>query len=140
MKTYQETRTALQAAGWVVSPYPFIWHKTDNSGILSDPSRQPRHIYETALFATRGDRKIVRAVGNCYGGAISRQFHMSEKPKPMLEHFMRMLVDETTVMLDPTCGSGNSVAIAERLGANWATGLELNSEFALRAKENLDLT
>ena len=64
---------------------------------------------------------------------------MSEKPQSMLEHFFRMVVDDSTTMLDPTCGSGNSVAVAESLGANWATGLELNGDYVDLAKENLGL-
>jgi ParB/RepB/Spo0J family partition protein len=138
MDFYEETKKILDAAGWVINPFPLIWHK-GNTGVLPDAHRGPRRVYETALFATRGDRKIVRAVGNCVAAEVNKEFHMSEKPKPMLEHFMRMLVDETSVVLDPTCGSGNAIAVAERLGANWATGLELNEEFADRARLNLGL-
>jgi DNA modification methylase len=88
---------------------------------------------------TRGDRKIVRAVGNCVEAQVIKEHHVSEKPRKMLEHFLRMLVDETTIFLDPTCGSGNAVAVAEELGAGWSLGLEKNEEFALRARENLGL-
>lgn len=139
MDYYQTTMEKLTAAGWRVNPFPLVWFKSDNSGILPDASRGPRRIYETAFFGSRGDRKVVRAVGNAVGGAVTKTYHMSEKPLPILEHFFRMVVDETTVMLDPTCGSGNAVKVAEQLGANWATGLELNPEYVDRAKENLDL-
>ena len=64
---------------------------------------------------------------------------MSEKPVPMLQHFLRMLVDETTVMLDPTCGGGNAVKVSEELGASWSQGLELNADFVERARQNLEL-
>jgi len=138
MDFFEATKKILDSAGWVVNPFPLIWFK-GNTGVLPDANRGPRRVYETALFATRGDRKVVRAVGNCVAAEVNKEFHMSEKPKPMLEHFMRMLVDETSVVLDPTCGSGNAIAVAERLGANWATGLELNEEFAERAKLNLGL-
>ena len=37
-------------------PMPLIWHKTDNVGILADPKRSPRHVYETALVASQEDR------------------------------------------------------------------------------------
>jgi site-specific DNA-methyltransferase (adenine-specific) len=62
---------------------------------------------------------------------------MSEKPEPMLRHFFGMLVDENTVMLDPTCGSGSSLRAAESLGAKHVLGLELNPEFAALAREAL---
>lgn len=55
----------------------------------------------------------------------------------MLTHFLRMVVDDTTRMLDPTAGSGNAVRIASELGAAYALGLELNPEFAEVARSNL---
>jgi DNA modification methylase len=64
---------------------------------------------------------------------------MSEKPTAILEHFFRMIVDETTVMVDPTCGSGNSVKVAEALGASWSLGMDMNPDYVDAAKENLEL-
>ena len=138
MDFYHETVSMFKAGGWVVNPFPLIWHK-GNTGIIPDANRGPRRVYETALLMTRGDRKIVRAVGNCVEAQVIKEHHVSEKPRKMLEHFLRMLVDETTIFLDPTCGSGNAVAVAEELGAGWSLGLEKNEEFALRARENLGL-
>jgi len=62
---------------------------------------------------------------------------MSEKPEPVLRHFFGMLVDENTVMLDPTCGSGSAVRAAESIGAKYCLGLEINPEFADLAREAL---
>lgn len=138
MDYFTETVKMFKAGGWVVNPFPLIWHK-GNIGIIPDANRGPRRVYETALLMTRGDRKIVRAVGNCVEAQVIKEHHVSEKPRKMLEHFLRMLVDETTIFLDPTCGSGNAVAVAENLGAHWALGLEKDAEFALRARENLAL-
>jgi ParB family chromosome partitioning protein len=140
MDFYQQTIETFAAAGWTVSPFPLIWLKSDNKGILPDSNRGPRRVYETALFATRGDPKIVRAVGNAIACATTKDFHMSEKSSTMLEHFFRMLVDEYTMFLDPTCGGGNAVKVAEALGAQFALGIERNPEFADRARENLKLS
>lgn len=129
MKYYEGTRTKLAAMGWTVNPVPLIWHRSDNSGILPDPKRGPRQVYETAFFCSRGDRLIVRAKSNLFPSPNSKTFHMSEKPQPVLAHFFEMLIDETTVMLDPTCGSGNAVIVAHRMGAKEALGIELNEEF-----------
>lgn len=139
MKFYVPTVEKLRAAGWRVDDFPLIWHRSDNSGILPDAQRGPRRTYETALFCTRGDRKIVKAVANSVAGVTTKTYHMSEKPIPVLEHFFRMVIDETSLVLDPTCGSGNAIKVAESLGANWATGLELNSEYAEGARQNLGL-
>jgi len=139
MKYYVPTVEKLRAAGWRVDDFPLIWHRSDNSGILPDAHRGPRRTYETALFCSRGDRKVVKAVANSIGAVTTKIYHMSEKPIPVLEHFFRMVVDETTLILDPTCGSGNAIKVAEALGANWATGLELSADYVEGARQNLGL-
>lgn len=136
MDYYQRTLDALSAMGWSVNPFPLIWHKSDNTGILPDPHRGPRRIYETAFFASRGDRKIVGAVGNCFAAPVTKTVHMSEKARPMLHHFLRMTVDEYSHVLDPTAGSGNALKEAQRLGASRVLGLEKSEEFYTVAKES----
>lgn len=134
MDFYQTTLDRLTFMGWKVNPFPLIWHKTDNTGLLPDPQRGPRRIYETAFFASRGDRLIVQAVANCVGHPGSdKEIHMSEKPEAMLRHFFRMMVDDNSTVLDPTAGSGNAIKVAQRLGASYALGLEKSEEFYNRA-------
>lgn len=137
MNYYDETLRALTLGGWKIDPFPLIWHKSDNAGIIPDANRGPRRTYETAFFGSRGDRKIVRAVANSFSAPTTREFHTSEKPRSMLGHFLRMVTDETTVLLDPTAGSGNAVRVGWELGASYALGLELNPEFAETAKSNV---
>ena len=57
----------------------------------------------------------------------------------MLRYFFKMFVDDRTIMLDPTCGSGNAVKVAEELGARHALGLEISKENYESAKGNLKL-
>lgn len=64
---------------------------------------------------------------------------MSEKSFDMLSHFFRMLIDDSTVMLDPTCGSGMAVKAAEAAGAHYSLGLELDPFFYEGARQNLKL-
>ena len=129
MEYYNETLTKLQEMGWSVSPFPLIWHKSDNMGILPDPSRGPRRIYETCFHASRGDRKIIRAISNVVSGPTTKEIHMSEKSVNVLEKFFEMFVDEYSSVLDPTCGSASSLrAAAKRRAAN-VLGLEINKEF-----------
>lgn len=116
---------------------PLIWHKTDNKGIIADAQRGPRHVYETCLLGSRGDRKIVKAISDTYGAPTAKDFHHSTKPEPMLRYFFSMLVDETTRLLDPTCGSGSALRAAESLGARLVLGLEKNQEFAEQARAEL---
>lgn len=126
---YEETKKMLSDAGWRVDKRLLIWMKSDNVGIIPDPQRGPRWIYETAFFASRGDRKIVRAVANAFAGPTTKEVHMSEKSLAMLSHFFRMLVDDSTRMIDPTCGSGNAVKAAANAGASFVLGLERDPTF-----------
>jgi len=133
MDYYSDTFNKLSSMGWRVNPFPLIWHKIDNAGIAPDPQRWPRRTYETALIASRGDRKLTQAgpKANSFGFAGGRRdaIHISEKPEPMLRHFMSMFCDEYSIVLDPTCGSGNAIKVAESLGAMSCLGLELSKEF-----------
>lgn len=136
MDYYQYTKDRLTSMGWTINPFPLIWVKDDNTGILPDPQRGPRRIYETAFLGARNDRKIVSAVSNAkLWPGKDKSIHMSEKPKGMLTHFLRMLVDDSTRFLDPTCGSANAVKVAQDLGAASVLGLEAIDEFYERAKE-----
>lgn len=116
---------------------PLIWTKTDNAGILSDPKRGPRHIYESCLVMSREDRFIVKAKSDSYGCHTDKDWHPSTKPEAMLRYFMEMFVDEHTTMLDPTCGGGSALRAAESLGATKVIGLEINGEFFENAKTAL---
>lgn len=138
MNFYQETVDALTGAGWAVNPFPLIWHRNDNKGMLPDANRGPRRNYETALLCSRGDRKIVSPVSNIVAHPTEKHIHASEKPVEMLRHFMRMLVDEYTRVFDPTAGSGNAVLVGRDLGAAYSLGLELNPEYAKAAQENVN--
>lgn len=134
MDYYHETFEKLSTR-FRVNPFPLVWHKSDGAGILPDPNRGPRRTYETAFLASRGDRKIVRAVSNSVAAGLTRGRHMSEKSQDVLRHFFRMLVDEHSAVLDPTCGSGSAIRAAIATGASRYLGLEINPEFAKQADE-----
>lgn len=137
-EVHEETRRffSLHAPDLEINPRPLIWHKSDNKGILPDPTHGPRYTYETALFMSRGQRQVVQAIANSYAAPTARnRIHASEKPEPMLRHFFRMLVDEHTTLLDPTCGSGSALRAADSLGARRVLGLEMNTEFADAASD-----
>lgn len=135
MEYYHETLEFFEANApqLEVQKFPLIWVKTDNRGILPDPTRGPRRIYETAFIASRGDRKIIRAVANAYPSPTTKEIHQSEKSEPMLRHFFQMFVDENTKLLDPTCGSGSALRAAESLGAQTTIGLEINEDYCKAA-------
>jgi ParB/RepB/Spo0J family partition protein len=118
------------APSLIFNEFPLYWHKTDNIGIVPDPSREARRVVETCLYATRADRKIVKTVSGAYGSPTNKDLHPSTKPEPMLRHFLQMFVDENTTLLDPTAGSGSALRAAESLGAKSVLGLEKDQEYA----------
>lgn len=130
-----EAYALLEEMGWKMNPVPLIWHRSDNAGILPDPQRGPRQVYEVCLFGSRGDRKIVQAVSNLFPHPKTKEVHASEKPRAMLQHFFRMFVDESTIMLDPTMGSGNSILAAEESSPRFVLGLEALPEVYENALE-----
>jgi hypothetical protein len=121
-----------------INPFPLVWHKSDGVGLLPDPQRGPRRTYETCLFGSRGDRRIVKSKASSFAAPTDRTQHMSIKPEPVLDHFFQMFVDQYTVMLDPTCGSGSAVRSAEALRATHILGIEKDPEFAERAAIELE--
>lgn len=132
-KFYCATRQQLERMGWKLTDYPLIWHKMDGAGVAPDPQRGPRNTYEMAFFGVRGDRKITAAgtKANSYAfpGKRTDAIHVSEKPYPMLKHFLSMLCDDYSHVLDPTCGSGNALKVAEDLGAARVLGIEQLPDF-----------
>lgn len=136
MDFYQRTFDLLTDMGWRVNPFPLVWVKSDNTGIIPDANRGPRRIYETAFFASRGDRQIVGAKANAFAHpGRDKSIHMNEKPVPMLKHFMEMFVDEYSFVLDPTAGSANALKAATSCGAGRVLGLERDLEFFTRSSE-----
>lgn len=135
MHFYQDTLDFFEAkTPFKIDPFPLIWIKSDNSGILPDPERGPRRIYETAFFGALGDRKIIGAKSNAFSAPSVKDIHMSIKSPEMLEHFFKMFVDESTRLLDPTCGSGGAIRVAHKLGAETVLGLERDPTFAADAQ------
>lgn len=135
MRHYSVTLDILRGIFAWVDPYPLLWHKSDNKGTLPDPQRGPRRVYEVAFLCSHGDRKIISPVSNVFSGPTESVVgHMSEKSQTMLQHFFRMVVDENTKALDPTCGSGSALRAAAMLGARSVLGLERDAEFVKNAQ------
>lgn len=134
MKFYQRTLSELRTK-FKVNPVPLVWHKSDNKGIIPNADFDPRHVYETAFFASRGNRKIIQPVADLFSGPTEKiADHASEKSETMLKHFFRMVVDSNTRLLDPTAGSGSALRAAKASGAALVLGLEKDEAFAADAR------
>jgi ParB/RepB/Spo0J family partition protein len=138
MNFYTETVKRLRQCGLMVHDHPLIWHKTGGPGGLGvtpgTAATHPRRTYDTALMAVRGNRPLVRSMCNSYASpTVGNKIHPAQKPEPMLRYFLQMFVDETSSVLDPTCGSGAALRVAEDLGAKSILGLELDPNYAKSA-------
>lgn len=121
-----------------ICPVPGTWLKSDNAGFLPAAKRiEPRRITESFLLLNCGDRPLVKLVSNGRAAPTDTKLHPSTKPVPVLSYFFQMFVDDTTRMLDPTCGSGASLRAAEALGARHVLGLEVDPEFCATARSAL---
>ena len=134
MTFYEETRRRLSGAGLLVQEHPLVWLKSDDKGIIPGRDIYPRRVYETAFLATLGRRPLSKMFSNAYAApSASPALHPSQKPEPVLRYFFSGLVDGTTDVLDPTCGSGSALRAAEDLGARSVLGLESNPEYMAAA-------
>jgi len=135
MNFYTETVSRLRRVGLFVHDHPLVWHKTTGGGGLGvvpgTAVTYPRRTYDTALLAVRGNRPLAKPGMNSYAAPTAgNKIHPSQKPEPMLRHFLSMVVDETSTVLDPTCGSAAALRAAEDLGAKYILGLELDPNYA----------
>jgi hypothetical protein len=138
MNFYTETVAKLRRVGLTVHDHPLVWHKTGGPGGLGvapgTEATHPRRTYDTALFALRGNRPLVRSLPNSYAAPTAgNKIHPSQKPEPMLRYFLQMFVDETTTVFDPTCGSAAALRACEDLGAKSVLGLEMDPNYATAA-------
>lgn len=142
MKHYDEMmrvfRTKAPSIEWIA--HPLIWGKSDNAGIIGDARRHPRHVYELALFGSRGSRQLVGSKGDFYSAPTDRALHPSAKPEPVLKHFFSMTVDEHTRLLDPTCGAGSALRAADVLGASYVLGLDIDENHCQSAQTALNIS
>jgi ParB-like chromosome segregation protein Spo0J len=137
MPDYHEVRTMLEQR-FRVDPIPLIWAKT-NGGIPRDPKYDAHNVQEAAFLCGRGGRILQKASFNVFHHqVVSDGIHQNEKPVAVLKHFLGMVVREGDTVLDPTCGSGSSIRAAWELKAYRALGVEINPDFASRARLKLD--
>jgi ParB/RepB/Spo0J family partition protein len=138
MNFYSETVSRFRKVGLMVHDHPLIWHKTGGPGGLGvvpgTAVTYPRRTYDTALLMVRGGRPLAKPGMNSYAApTVGNKIHPSQKPEPMLRHFLSMVVDETTTVLDPTCGSAAALRAAEDLGAKSILGIEMDANYAQAA-------
>jgi ParB-like chromosome segregation protein Spo0J len=133
---YAEVRAMLEEYWDYVDPFLLYWHKT-NGGTIRNPKTDPHNSMEVAFLCSRDGRLLQRPLKNVFAHPVV-DGHQNVKPISMLRHFLSMIVGPHSRVLDPTCGSGSSIRAAMAVGAKSAIGLEINPDFASRARLALD--
>jgi ParB/RepB/Spo0J family partition protein len=138
MNFYTETVKRFRTVGLMVHDHPLVWHKTGGPGGLGvvpgTAVTYPRRTYDTALLCVRGNRPLAKpGMGSYAAPTVGNKIHPSQKSEPMLRAFLSMLVDETSTVLDPCCGSAAALRAAEDCGAKSILGLELDPNYAQAA-------
>lgn len=139
LRYFEWTKAEFAKKGFSCLMQPFIWHKSDNKGIIADTQCGMRNVGEYALIFNRGRYPVLKNISNIFPHPTTKRFHASEKPIPVLERLFEAFVDEKTRLLDPTCGSGTAIIAGAKAGAEECLGIELDEDFAKKAQEWLKI-
>jgi DNA modification methylase len=104
-KTVQDKLDALDAAGMIYWP--------DKSGGTPRLKWYADQLEGTALPDVWTDIAPISAK------ATERLGYPTQKPEPLLERIIRASSNEGETVLDPFCGCGTAIVVAQRLGRRW---------------------
>ena len=111
-------------SGWKVSN---VWSK-DNGGAISPnilPARDELATPELLAFPNTSSNDLYRRRSR----ALDVRSHPATFPAQVVEFFIKLLTDESDVVMDPFAGSNTVGHEAERLGRNWISA-EISSEYS----------
>lgn len=100
-------------AGWNVWPTPLIWNK--GNGMLPKPEHGPRRTYEMVLFATKGERKVLKVgadVITC--PLVQERDHGAQKPVLLYSELLSRSALPGNTVLDLFAGSGTIFPAANK--------------------------
>ncbi len=83
------------------------------------PGAVPRHKYYLDEGLGVPIQSVWDDIGNLQASARERLGYPTQKPEALLERVILAGSNEDDVVLDPFCGCGTAVAVAERLGRRW---------------------
>lgn len=125
IRNFNELRAIFLQADWYVWETPLIWYKSDLSGTLPRPEHAPRRVYESILYAIRGDKRVTNVYSDvlAYPTTSGQKLHPDQKPVSIYVDLLRRSCRPGSVVLDPCCGSGTIFPAANQLQLT-ATGIE----------------
>ena len=128
IRNFSDIALEFTLAGWDVWERPLIWSK--KNGMLPKPDFGPRLTYEAILFASKGNRKILRV-----GAADVLEFttegkneHGAQKPVALYSELISRSCYPGDRILDCFVGSG-TVFPAATATRTIATGIEISKTY-----------
>lgn len=127
----------FSGAGWRVWPWPFIWHRSSQVGLLPWPEHGPRRTYEAILFAIRGDRPTLGVFPDVlihqHDSSTERGAH---KPPALYADLIGRSCRPGDRVVDPCAGTGPILDAAKSRNV-WATCVEIEAAAAGQCLERL---
>lgn len=137
---FDSIKLIFEIAGWSVWKTPLIWYK-GTTAHAPRPEHGPKRTYETILFASKGDKKVMKLgldVLDFPAVHHSAKLHPAEKPVKLLEELLSWTIVPGSRVLDPFAGSGPTLEAADGLGCD-ATLVELDPKYAGIARSRLEM-
>lgn len=123
-------------AGWNVWPTPLIWNK--GNGMLPKPEHGPRRTYEMILFATKGDRKVLKVAPDVITcPLVIERDHGAQKPVLLFTELLSRSALPGNTVLDLFAGSGTIFPAANKMKVI-ATGCEIHEPYFNLALSRLE--
>lgn len=139
IRQFAQIQLLFETNNWIVWPTPLIWYK-GSVAHAPRPEHGPKRTYEAILFASKGDKPIVKQGQDTLiiQSVSSRtKVHPAEKPVELFEELLSWVLQPGMQVLDPFAGSGTIFPAADNLGCD-ATGVELDPMFAGIARQRID--
>lgn len=137
---FEETKVALEEAGFDVVKFPIIWHKKKTTAKFS--GYEPSPCFEQLLLAHRGKRskrlkETMKALLEFEPISETLRTHPFEKPSNLLEYLISQSTQVGEVILDCFAGSASTLRVAQQMGRS-ALGFELDNDHYNKGQENLN--
>ena len=124
---WHEISFLFTVAGWEVWPTPLIWNK--GNGMLPKPEHGPRRTYEMVLFASKGQRKVLRVAPDIITCPLCQERdHGAQKPVLLYKDLLSRSALPGNQALDLFAGSGTIFPASNALKLI-ATGSEISPEY-----------
>lgn len=119
---------------WLKPANLIIWRKD-----FIGPGIRFRPLHELILYCVMSETVSPkdRHVGDIWKAKrVTNREHPFQKPKRLYRYMIENCSDENNVVLDPFCGSGVALVVAQQLGRRWI-GIDIEPKYAELSRQNV---